>query len=101
MQPLGDLPRCQPDPILQPVAMLLPHGHAYRRCGPVSRSCCRRLPSPARGRGEPGVRGLAYRSNAGFEAGDRGVRSSFDVVPTLCELLGEPPEGVSGSSLLR
>jgi predicted AlkP superfamily phosphohydrolase/phosphomutase len=52
--------------------------------------------------GHTGPYGLAYLSNAGAEAGDRGVRSSFDVVPTLCKLLGEtPPEGVSGYSLLR
>jgi arylsulfatase A-like enzyme len=44
---------------------------------------------------------LAYLDNAGAQAGDRGVRSSFDVVPTLCELLGEPaPQGLSGDSLL-
>ena len=30
-----------------------------------------------------------------------GVRSSFDVVPTLIELLGEPlPDGLGGASLL-
>jgi predicted AlkP superfamily phosphohydrolase/phosphomutase len=52
--------------------------------------------------GHTGRYGMAYLSNAGAEAGDRGVRSSFDVVPTLCELLGEPvPSGLSGDSLLR
>jgi len=51
--------------------------------------------------GHTGRFGLAYLSNAGLEPGDRGVRSSFDVAPTLCELLGErPPEGLSGASLL-
>ena len=51
--------------------------------------------------GHTGPFGLAYLSNAGMEAGDRGVRSSFDVVPTLFELLGEPPpHGLSGDSLL-
>ena len=51
--------------------------------------------------GHTGPFGLAYLGNTGAEAGDRGVRSSFDVVPTLCELLGEPaPEGLSGDSLL-
>jgi hypothetical protein len=51
--------------------------------------------------GHTGPFGMAYISNAGLEVGDRGVRSSFDVVPTLFELLGEqvPPE-LSGSSLL-
>jgi predicted AlkP superfamily phosphohydrolase/phosphomutase len=52
--------------------------------------------------GHTGPFGMAYVSNAGLEAGDRGVRSSFDVVPTLIELLREPlPEGLSGASLLR
>ena len=50
--------------------------------------------------GHTGPFGLAYLSNAGVESGDRGVRSSFDVVPTLCEMLGEPPDGLSGDSLL-
>jgi predicted AlkP superfamily phosphohydrolase/phosphomutase len=50
--------------------------------------------------GHTGPFGLAYLCNAGVEAGDRGVRSSFDVVPTLLELLGEPPDGLSGNSLL-
>jgi predicted AlkP superfamily phosphohydrolase/phosphomutase len=51
--------------------------------------------------GHTGPFGLAYLSNAGVGAGDRGVRSSFDVVPTLYELLGESlPDGLSGSSLL-
>jgi predicted AlkP superfamily phosphohydrolase/phosphomutase len=51
--------------------------------------------------GHTGPFGLAYLSNAGMEAGDRGVRSSFDVVPTLFGLLGEPPlDGLSGDSLL-
>ena len=51
--------------------------------------------------GHTGPFGMAYVSNAGLQAGDRGVRSSFDVVPTLVELLGEPlPDGLSGASLL-
>ncbi|HEX8191021.1 MAG TPA: hypothetical protein VF586_21865 [Pyrinomonadaceae bacterium] len=54
--------------------------------------------------GHTGPFGMAYLSNAGLESGDRGVRSAFDVAPTLCELLGErPPEGLkgfSGASLL-
>jgi predicted AlkP superfamily phosphohydrolase/phosphomutase len=52
--------------------------------------------------GHTGPFGMAYFGNAGMEPGDRGVRSSFDVVPTLIELLGEtPPKGLSGTSLLR
>lgn len=51
--------------------------------------------------GHTGPFGLAYVSNTGAEVGDHGVRSSFDVVPTLFELLGEPPaDGLSGASLL-
>ena len=51
--------------------------------------------------GHTGPFGLAYLGNAGVESGERGVRSAFDVAPTLCELLGEPPpEGLSGASLL-
>jgi predicted AlkP superfamily phosphohydrolase/phosphomutase len=51
--------------------------------------------------GHTGAYGMAYVSNVGLEAGDRGVRSSFDVVPTLIELLGEPvPDGLSGASFL-
>jgi predicted AlkP superfamily phosphohydrolase/phosphomutase len=51
--------------------------------------------------GHTGPYGLAYLSNAGMGAGDKGIRSSFDVVPTLFELLGEPPpDGLSGASLL-
>ena len=52
--------------------------------------------------GHTGPFGMAYLSNAGLQTGDMGVRSSFDVVPTLIELLGERlPEGLSGTSLLR
>ena len=51
--------------------------------------------------GHTGPHGLAYLAGAGLEPGDRGVRSSFDVVPTLASLLGaELPAGMSGESLL-
>ena len=51
--------------------------------------------------GHTGPFGMAYFSNVEVEPGDHGVRSAFDVVPTICELLGEPPpEGLSGDSLL-
>jgi arylsulfatase A-like enzyme len=44
---------------------------------------------------------MAYLSGPGISTGDRGVRSSFDVVPTIVELLGEiTPERLSGISLL-
>jgi hypothetical protein len=52
--------------------------------------------------GHTGRYGMAYLSNvAGVEPGDFGVRSSFDVVPTLVELAGaRTPAGLSGNSLL-
>jgi predicted AlkP superfamily phosphohydrolase/phosphomutase len=50
--------------------------------------------------GHTGPFGMAYLAGNGIDAGDNGVRSSFDVVPTIIELLGEkvPPE-LSGRSL--
>lgn len=51
--------------------------------------------------GHTGRFGMAYLSNVEAEPGERGVRSAFDVAPTICELLGEPPpDGMSGESLL-
>ena len=50
--------------------------------------------------GHTGPHGLAYFHNAGVGPGDYGVRSTFDVVPALIELLGEPrPAGLSGAGL--
>jgi arylsulfatase A-like enzyme len=43
---------------------------------------------------------MAYVAAPGLAAGDHGVCSSFDVVPTIIDLLGGPPiPGVSGCSL--
>ncbi len=51
--------------------------------------------------GHTGPFGVAYINGGGVTAGDFGVRSSFDVVPTIVDLLGETlPPGLSGSSLL-
>jgi hypothetical protein len=51
--------------------------------------------------GHTGPHGMAYLRAPGVAPGDYGVRSSFDVVPTLCGLIGEPvPPGLSGRSLL-
>ena len=51
--------------------------------------------------GHTGPHGMAYVASAGLAPGDRGVRSSFDVVPTIASLLGDrPPAGTSGKSLL-
>jgi len=50
--------------------------------------------------GHTGPYGMAYLAGDGIIAGDYGVRSSFDVVPTIVELLGEkPPPELSGRSL--
>ena len=51
--------------------------------------------------GHTGPHGLACVAGPGVEAGDRGVRSSFDVVPTIVRLLAvESPARLSGTSLL-
>jgi hypothetical protein len=51
--------------------------------------------------GHTGRHGVAYLAAPGLAPGDRGVRSSFDVVPAIVELLGCPPlPGLSGTSLL-
>lgn len=51
--------------------------------------------------GHSGPEGMAYVCGAGVAPGDFGLRSSFDVVPTLIQLLGASFEGrVSGGSLL-
>jgi predicted AlkP superfamily phosphohydrolase/phosphomutase len=51
--------------------------------------------------GHTGRRGIAYVRAPGIRVGDHGVRSAFDVAPTIIELLGCEPDGaVSGASLL-
>jgi predicted AlkP superfamily phosphohydrolase/phosphomutase len=51
--------------------------------------------------GHTGRYGVAYVVAPGLDPGDRGVRSAFDVVPTIVELLGDrPPAYMSGESLL-
>jgi len=51
--------------------------------------------------GHTGPHGMAYVAAPGFAPGDRGVRSAFDVVPTIAALLGVSPAApVSGVSLL-
>jgi hypothetical protein len=49
--------------------------------------------------GHTGRYGMAYVQAPGVEPGDRGVRSAFDVVPTLAGLLGDGAR-VPGRSLL-
>src|SRR5207247_406645 len=51
--------------------------------------------------GHTGRYGAAWVAAPNVPAGDRGVRSSFDVAPTVAELLGVPRPGhMSGESLL-
>jgi predicted AlkP superfamily phosphohydrolase/phosphomutase len=53
--------------------------------------------------GHTGPHGMAFVASPGrgVVPGDRGVRSSFDVVPTLVDLMGAAaPAGVTGASLI-
>ena len=51
--------------------------------------------------GHTGNFGMAYILNNGLLTGDRGVRSSFDIAPTVIDLVGEAaPLGLSGTSML-
>ncbi|HVT55502.1 MAG TPA: hypothetical protein VHD34_05585 [Xanthobacteraceae bacterium] len=51
--------------------------------------------------GHTGESGFLYLTGSAISAGDYGRRSSFDVVPTVIDLLGRRPQGVSGKSILR
>jgi hypothetical protein len=51
--------------------------------------------------GHTGLHGMAYLKSDISAPGDYGTRSSFDVVPTLFQLLNEPlPNKISGQSLV-
>ena len=51
--------------------------------------------------GHTGRYGIAYVAARGVDPGDHGVRSAFDVAPTIAELLGAGPRAaMSGVSLL-
>jgi predicted AlkP superfamily phosphohydrolase/phosphomutase len=50
--------------------------------------------------GHTGRYGMAYVQAPGLEPGDRGVRSAFDVVPTLASLLGDGSPAARAKSLL-
>ncbi len=64
----------------------------FGRIGPVP---------PQRPGGHTGGQGMAYLCGNGLGPGDYGVRSAFDVVPTVIDLLGEAkPAEISGASLL-
>ena len=52
--------------------------------------------------GHTGANGICYVKSPGSIAGDYGRRSSFDVVPTILEMLGQPiPNNISGISLIN
>jgi len=52
--------------------------------------------------GHSGLYGMAYLKSDILAPGDYGIRSSFDVVPTLFDLLNERlPSKISGQSLIR
>ena len=52
--------------------------------------------------GHTGEFGVAWLSSGRIQSGEYGQRSSFDVVPTLFDLLGQPcPANISGRSLLE
>jgi predicted AlkP superfamily phosphohydrolase/phosphomutase len=58
-------------------------------------------PVPLRRTGGHTRNGIAYLAGPGLEPGERGVRSSFDIVPTITQLLGaEPTIRLAGKSLL-
>jgi len=67
------------------------------RCAPLALEHARlgRIgPAPyRRPGGHTGGTGMAYLRSAELAAGDHGVRSAFDVVPTLIELCGLPVPG--------
>jgi predicted AlkP superfamily phosphohydrolase/phosphomutase len=51
--------------------------------------------------GHTGPYGFAWIAGDGVDADDHGVRSAFDVTPTVVDLVGAPPlDGVCGQSLL-
>jgi len=51
--------------------------------------------------GHTGGQGICYIKSPGTVDGDRGIRSSFDVAPTILQMLSQPiPSNVSGRSLL-
>jgi predicted AlkP superfamily phosphohydrolase/phosphomutase len=51
--------------------------------------------------GHTGGPGFAFVQSAGLHPGEYGRRSAYDVVPTLFELLGQPPKDrLSGASLM-
>jgi predicted AlkP superfamily phosphohydrolase/phosphomutase len=52
---------------------------------------------PRRTGGHTGPYGFAYIDAPGAGRKDHGVRSAFDVAPTLLSLLGVPPSGLSGA----
>ncbi len=51
--------------------------------------------------GHTGARGFLYMAGEGIAPGNIGRLSSFDVVPTIVDLLGEArPAGISGKAIV-
>jgi len=50
--------------------------------------------------GHTGGRGFGYFAGPDARPGDYGIRSAFDVVPTLLDLCGVAADGISGESLV-
>ena len=73
-----------------------PLGLLSPRCGAIG-------PVPYRRTGgHTGGHGFLYITGDGIASRDRGLVSSFDVVPTILDMLGEPkPPGISGRSLAQ
>jgi predicted AlkP superfamily phosphohydrolase/phosphomutase len=70
-------------------------GYVHKRLGRIGP-----LPYQRPG-GHTGGHGMAYLAGCGVAPGDHGVRSSFDVVPTIIDLLGQAkPAHISGASLI-
>ena len=71
-----------------------PLGLAHPRLGSIG-------PIPYRRTGgHTGAGGFLFINGSGGTSGDHGLASSFDVVPTILDLLGEPQHsGISGTSL--
>lgn len=54
---------------------------------------------PRRTGGHSGKYGFLYANNTALPVGKHGVRSSFDVLPTVLSELGETPEGMDGAPI--
>lgn len=59
-------------------------------------------PTPyRRSGGHTGMHGFAYLAGNSIEPGERGLTRSYDVIPTILDLLGVRDDAISGSSVFR